>query len=117
MYNNNPQLRAANEEIRMSKKRLQEYIRCKEDILYFAENYFKITTIDDGKITIPLRRYQKKMLKAFHQPTKDRKHVVCTASRQSGKCVCSDTNIKIKNKKTGEIEKIQIGDFFDMVNT
>lgn len=32
-----------------------------------------------------------------------------------GKCLSSDTLIKIKNKKTNEIKQINIGDFFNMV--
>jgi hypothetical protein len=32
--------------------------------------------------------------------------------RQSGKCSISNEFITIKNKKTGEIEKITLGEFF-----
>jgi hypothetical protein len=32
-----------------------------------------------------------------------------------GKCCVSDTYIKIKNKKTGEIKNIMIGDFFNLI--
>lgn len=68
---------------------MAEYIKCKEDIIYFAEKYFYITTIDDGKIKIPLRLYQKKMLKAFKEPKKGKKHVVVNSSRQIGKTTIS----------------------------
>ena len=43
----------------------------------------------------------------------DEQRVVCLSCRQSGKCLCSDININIKNKKTGKIEEITIKDFFE----
>ena len=115
MYNGNTNLRGPNQKITMSKQRIAEYIRCKEDILYFAENYFHIVDIDKGKHKIKLREYQKRMVKAFHKPTEGKRHVVMLSSRQVGKCVCKDTKIKIKNKKTGKIEEIDIETFFEII--
>lgn len=31
----------------------------------------------------------------------------------SGKCVCKNSVIRLKNKKTGEIVEVTIGEFFD----
>lgn len=31
---------------------------------------------------------------------------------KAGKCLCSDININIKNKKSGKIEEISIAEFF-----
>lgn len=36
-------------------------------------------------------------------------------SRQIGKCVYKDTKIKIRNKKTGEIKELPIGEFHDSI--
>ena len=32
-----------------------------------------------------------------------------------GKCVCSFININVRNKKTGKVKKIPIGDFYKMI--
>ena len=75
MFNKNPLLRSAGEEIEYTPDMVEEWIKCKEDILYFAEKYFYIVSIDEGRILIPLRDYQKKMLKAFLHPEKNKKHL------------------------------------------
>lgn len=77
-------LRGRGEKIRMTAEDVQEYIRCKEDILYFAENYYYIQTIDDGRIKIPLWEFQKKMLKVFKDPGPKR-HIVVLSARQMSK--------------------------------
>lgn len=33
-----------------------------------------------------------------------------------GKCICSDSEVILRNKKTGEIEKLNVGDFIDKIN-
>jgi hypothetical protein len=35
-----------------------------------------------------------------------------SAAAKAGKCLCSDININIKNKKSGKIEEISIAEFF-----
>jgi len=85
MYNGNELLRAKGQKVPMTKEQIGEYIRCKEDIIYFAEKYFYIMNNDQGKILIPLYDYQKKMLKAFLEPSNDKRHNVILASRQIGK--------------------------------
>lgn len=89
MYENNNNLRSVNEKIEYTKEMLEEYIRCSEDIIYFAEKYFHIITIDHGKIKIKLWEFQKKMLKAFLKPPEDKKNVIVLASRQIGKTTIS----------------------------
>jgi len=85
MYNGDPTLRGPGEKVAMPPKLLAEYIKCKEDVMYFAEKYFYIIDVDKGRMRIPLRYYQKKILKAFIKPTKKRKHVIMLSARQSGK--------------------------------
>lgn len=110
-FNGNKNLRAKNQELSYTKEMLEEYIKCAEDICYFAEKYFYIVTIDFGKMLIPLRDYQKKVLKICKEPPEDRRNIIVLASRQIGKCCFSNTKIKIRNKKTGVIEEVTIGDF------
>ena len=85
MYNGDPRLRNETEVIEYTPELIQEYIKCKEDIIYFAEKYFKIVTIDKGEILIPLWDFQKKMIKSFVDPGPDKRHVCVLSSRQIGK--------------------------------
>lgn len=89
MYNANHKLRGPNEKIVMSKKMMSEYIRCKEDILYFAENYFHIVDQIKGKHKIKLREYQKRILKAFVETPNNKQHIAMLSSRQIGKTTIS----------------------------
>lgn len=88
MFQGNPDIRAANEKIAMTEHEINEYIKCKEDILYFAENYYYIQTIDYGRIKIPLWEFQKKMLKAFIDPSPKR-HIIVLSARQMSKTTVS----------------------------
>lgn len=90
MYLGDPKLRGPGEKHSVTKKRIAEYIRCKEDVIYFAENYFYIVDIDKGKHKIKLREYQKRMLKAFDKPTNGRRHVIVNSARQIGKTTVSN---------------------------
>lgn len=89
MYMGNPSLRAAGEKISMTDFEIGEYIKCKNDILYFAENYFYIQTIDEGRKIVQLYDYQKKILKAMLNPPSNKKHVVLLSGRQLGKSMCA----------------------------
>jgi len=84
---------------------------CVKSILHFAESHFYIIT-EDGKKKIELYKYQKNLLKAF----KNERFNVVLSSRQSGKCLANNILIKIKNKKTGEIEEITIEEFYNKFN-
>jgi hypothetical protein len=60
---------------------VSEIKKCKKSLLHFAENHFYIISIDEGRIPIRLRKYQKKLLKTL----KNNRFVVTLASRQIGK--------------------------------
>jgi hypothetical protein len=80
-YLNNPLLGRKNSKHSYTKEQILEFKKCSEDIHYFAENYFTIVHVDQGKIKIPLYDYQKTLLNQFQ---KERFNIV-TQSRQSGK--------------------------------
>ena len=88
--------------------RIAEIAKCKRDICYFAEKYFRIISLDYGLQIIKPYPKQRDLLRFFV----NEKRSIILSSRQSGKCVCKDTKIKIKNKKTGEIEELTIEDFY-----
>jgi len=60
---------------------VEEIVRCKSDIFYFAENYFEIASIDKGKHKIGLYEAQKRIIRRMI----DSKYLILTASRQCGK--------------------------------
>lgn len=60
---------------------IRDIEKCKKNILYFAENFFYITNLDQGKIKIQLHLYQKRILRSL----RDNRFVCMLSSRQSGK--------------------------------
>lgn len=124
MYNGNALLRGPNETFVYTDEMTSEIIKCMSDIIYFGENYCHIVT-GDGRVKIKFYEYQKRMLKAMFDPpvyespetgeSEKKKHVVCLCPRQQGKCVYKREKITIRNKKTGEIKEIEIGEFHDLI--
>ena len=48
IYLGNPNLKKANTPIEFTKENVAEYLKCKENPVYFAMNYVKIVTLDEG---------------------------------------------------------------------
>lgn len=69
---------------------VEEMEKCKKDIVHFAENYFYILNIDEGRQTIKLHDAQKRVLKGMV----DNRFYCLLASRQIGKALSVDTPIK-----------------------
>ena len=114
MFERNPNLRGKGEAHDYTPEQIKEYMRCAEDIVYFGEKYFTIVTLDNGKQPIKLWDFQKKILKVFTDPPEpDKLNTLILLPRQFGKCVFSQSDITIRNKKTGEVSTIAIGDFYD----
>ena len=80
-YMNNPNLRRAWVQTKWTQEMIQEWVRCRDDIIYFAENYCSIIHIDHGIIKLQLRQYQKDMLKIMHE----NRMSINSLSRQLGK--------------------------------
>ncbi|UNY47128.1 terminase large subunit [Cronobacter phage LPCS28] len=80
-YLNNPNLRRAWVQTKWTKEMVEEWCRCRDDIIYFAENYCSIIHIDHGIIKLQLRQYQKDMLKIMHE----NRMSINSLSRQLGK--------------------------------
>lgn len=77
----NPSLRKAKLLFRRTNVEQAEFVRCKFDILHFAETYCQLLTGSGDYEQIELRKYQKKMLVAM--ATHDK--VITLGSRQIGK--------------------------------
>lgn len=80
-YNAFPNLKRANIKIKWTREMVQEWKKCRDDIVYFAETYCAITHIDYGTIKVQLRDYQRDMLEIMHK----KRMTVCNLSRQLGK--------------------------------
>jgi len=67
--------------------RISEYIKCKDDPIYFAENYIKVVNSDEGAVLIKLFDYQKEMIMSM----KDNRFTIIATSRRAGKstAVCA----------------------------
>ncbi len=49
-YLGNPNLKKANTQIEYTEEQIIEFLKCKEDPVYFANNYMKIVSIDEGLV-------------------------------------------------------------------
>jgi hypothetical protein len=107
-YKGNENLLRGDAQIKWNEEMIDEIKNCAKKALHFAENYFYIIT-EEGKQKIELRKYQKRLLKAF---ANNRFNIVLS-SRQSGKCLANNTLCKVRNKTTGLIEEITIKDFYN----
>ena len=92
-YLNNPNLPTVNSGYEYTPEMVKAIKRCKEDIIYFAENFFYINGIN-GKEIIKLFDKQKEILKTIQ---KNKKTLLLTG-RQQGKCCFSTTMISLRYK-------------------
>lgn len=69
----------------MSPNELQEYIKCKTDVHYFAENYCWVKGEKGEPVRLRLRDYQVDILDKFY----NNRFNILMASRQVGKTICS----------------------------
>ena len=80
-YRGMPNLKRSNVAIEWTMEMAEEWARCRDDIVYFAENYCVIEHIDWGKIRVQLRPYQKDILRLCN----DNRMTLHSLSRQLGK--------------------------------
>lgn len=96
------------EEVEYTPEQIQELAKCVNDIFYFCK-YVKIVHPDRGRIRFDPYEFQSDIIDTY---TKNR-FLILLLARQVGKCCSGDTKITIRNKKTGEIEEIEIGEFYE----
>lgn len=82
-YLSNPNLKRANTPIQFTEEQVIEFLRCKEDPVYFAENYIKIVNVDDGLVPFNMYPFQRKLIRNFH----NHRFNICKMPRQVGKSV------------------------------
>ena len=80
-YLGNPNLKAANQKVRFTKKQVEEFIRCQENPIYFIETYLKIVTLDHGLQPFKTYDFQERLINNFYQ----NRFNICKMPRQTGK--------------------------------
>jgi len=80
-YRGSSALKKVNTPINWTPKLVEEYIKCSQDPMYFAENHMYIVNVDQGKIKIKLYDYQREII----QSALDNRRTVAECARQSGK--------------------------------
>ena len=81
VYLGNPNLKKANTPIEFSEENIREFLRCKEDPVYFARNYIKIVSLDEGLVPFNMYDFQEKLIRNFHNS----RFNICKMPRQTGK--------------------------------
>lgn len=82
-YNRNANLKAVGVPIQYSHHEMQEFIKCKNDPIYFIENYCYIVSLDQGSVLFKMHPYQKRLVNAIH----DNRFVLGKIGRQLGKTI------------------------------
>jgi hypothetical protein len=81
VYLGNPNLKKANTAHEFTQEQIIEFVKCKEDPVYFAKNYLKIVSLDHGLVPFSLYDFQEKLIERFHK----NRFNICKMPRQTGK--------------------------------
>ena len=81
VYLGNPLLKKANTAIEFTQEQILEFVKCKQDPVYFANNYVQIVTLDHGLQLFKPYDFQEKLIRNFH----NNRFNICKMPRQTGK--------------------------------
>jgi hypothetical protein len=81
IYLGNPNLKKANTPIQFTQEQVLEWLRCKDDPIYFTKNYVKIVSLDEGLVPFKMWPFQEQLIKNFHE----NRFNICKMPRQTGK--------------------------------
>jgi hypothetical protein len=104
-YLSNPNLKRANTQIQWTEEQVIEFLKCKEDPVYFARNYIKIVSLDHGLVPFKMYPFQEKLISRFHE----NRFNICKMPRQTGKALSLDTPIPTPNGWT-TMGDLKVGD-------
>ena len=85
IYLGNPNLKKANTPHEFTEEQVIEFIKCKKDPVYFANNYIKIVSLDEGLTQFHPYDFQEKLIRNFHE----NRFNICKMPRQTGKSTTS----------------------------
>ena len=81
VYLGNPNLKKANTQIEFTQENILEFLKCKDDPVYFARKYIKIVSLDSGLVPFNMYKFQEKLIRNFHE----NRFNICKMPRQTGK--------------------------------
>ena len=81
IYLGNPNLKKANTPIEFTEEQVIEFLKCKDDPVYFARNYIKIVSLDEGLVPFSMYDFQEDMVDRFHK----NRFNIAKLPRQTGK--------------------------------
>lgn len=80
-YNGNVNIKRKGVTIEWTQDKVEEFIKCAKDPIYFAEKYIQIVHVDRGLISIECYKYQKEIIRKISRS----RRVAVVTSRQAGK--------------------------------
>ncbi len=81
IYLGNPNLKKANTTQEFTKEHIAEFLKCKDDPVYFTHNHIKIVNVDEGLVNFEMYPFQEKLISNFHK----HRFNICKMPRQTGK--------------------------------
>lgn len=88
-YLGNPLVKRAHVKQDLKPEQLIELVKCRNDPIYFAENYCRIISIDEGIVPFKLYKFQKRMIKQYYE----NRFALTVTARQMGKTTSVGTFI------------------------
>jgi hypothetical protein len=107
-FRGNSKLRPEGTRIEYTEEMIDELKKCMNDPIYFIKNYIYVVHPDRGVVKFDLFPYQERMINAYH----NNRQVIFLTARQQGKCLSINTNVRIRQKSSGQIFEITLGDFY-----
>jgi hypothetical protein len=84
-YLGNRLLKPANVPEQFTKYEVEEYVKCRDSIVYFLKHYVQVIHVDKGLVPFDLYDYQEDLINTLHA----HRYVIVKSARQSGKSVTS----------------------------
>ncbi len=84
-YLGNRLLKPTNVPQQFTKEEVGEYVKCRDDIVYFLKTYVQVIHVDKGLVPFDLYDYQQDLINTLH----NNRYVIVKSARQSGKSVTS----------------------------
>ena len=81
VYKGSPNLKAANVQMQFTSDQIEEWLKCKDDPVYFTKNYIKIVSLDHGLVPFEMWDFQEEMIERFHK----NRFNIAKLPRQTGK--------------------------------
>jgi hypothetical protein len=81
IYLGNPLLKKANVKIDFTPEQVKEFIKCKNDPIYFTKTYVQIVSLDEGLVPFKMWDFQEELIRKFHA----NRFNIAKLPRQTGK--------------------------------